>query len=124
MMQVAPQPCTSEIAAKFMFGCSGYIVAPVFLWVYVVLLIAQFILSLGNRPQGSTNIYRVIIFLWAGIMALSLAMLAYSMYQIINSAIIYVGINGSASIWGYIATVRCAKSNGVDPLCRMPRSVP
>jgi hypothetical protein len=105
MMQVAPQPCEPEIAAKFMFGCDGYIVAPVFLWVYVVLIIAQFILSLGNRPQGSKNIYRVIICLWAGIMGLSLAMLAYSMYQVIVAAIDYVGIHGSSSIWGYIATV-------------------
>ncbi|ORX68956.1 hypothetical protein DL89DRAFT_168763 [Linderina pennispora] len=50
------------------FQGAGYIVMELFRELYILALIMQFVLSLGNRPQGTKAIYRFTVFLFTVIM--------------------------------------------------------
>lgn len=52
---------------------------------YLAALIAVFICSLGNRPQGSKGVYLLIILLFAFIMGIMLFFGAFSIYKIVSS---------------------------------------
>ncbi|KAJ1742023.1 hypothetical protein LPJ78_003153 [Coemansia sp. RSA 989] len=50
------------------FHGAGYIVMEVFRELYILALVMQFVLSLGNRPQGTKAIYRLSVLLFTLIM--------------------------------------------------------
>jgi chitin synthase len=50
-------------------GTAGKVLFIVFEWLYIAVLITCFILSLGNRPQGSNRWYMSMVIFWAIIMA-------------------------------------------------------
>lgn len=47
----------------------GKVLSIVFEWLYLAILITCFVLSLGNRPQGSSKFYMSMVVFWAIIMA-------------------------------------------------------
>ena len=46
----------------------GKVLSIVFEWLYLAILISCFVLSLGNRPQGSNKFYMSMVIFWAIIM--------------------------------------------------------
>ncbi|KAJ2656195.1 hypothetical protein IWW48_005155 [Coemansia sp. RSA 1200] len=52
------------------FHGAGYIVMEVFRELYILALILQFVLSLGNRPQGTKAVYRLSVALFTVIMVI------------------------------------------------------
>ncbi|EUC31242.1 glycosyltransferase family 2 protein [Bipolaris zeicola 26-R-13] len=50
-------------------GTAGKVLFIVFEWLYIAVLITCFILSLGNRPQGSNKWYMSMVYFWCIIMA-------------------------------------------------------
>ncbi|RMZ67668.1 chitin synthase A [Pyrenophora seminiperda CCB06] len=50
-------------------GTVGKVLFIVFEWLYIAVLITCFILSLGNRPQGSNKWYMSMVYFWCIIMA-------------------------------------------------------
>jgi chitin synthase len=50
-------------------GVAGKVLFIVFEWLYIAVLITCFILSLGNRPQGSNKWYMSMVYFWCIIMA-------------------------------------------------------
>ncbi|KAJ2616119.1 hypothetical protein H4S08_000932 [Coemansia sp. RSA 1365] len=50
------------------FHGAGYIVMEIFRELYILALVMQFVLSLGNRPQGTKAIYRLSVLLFTVIM--------------------------------------------------------
>ncbi|KAJ2334373.1 hypothetical protein GGH91_005713 [Coemansia sp. RSA 2671] len=66
------------------FHGAGYYVMEVFRELYILALIMQFVLSLGNRPQGTKFIYRLSVALFTIIMVL----ISYvAMYGVIYTAV-------------------------------------
>jgi chitin synthase len=58
---------TSSLATEI--GTVGKVLFVVFEWLYIGVLITCFILSLGNRPQGSNKFYMTMVYFWVIIMA-------------------------------------------------------
>lgn len=58
---------TASLATEI--GTAGKILFIVFEWFYIGVLITCFILSLGNRPQGSNRWYMSMVWFWCVIMA-------------------------------------------------------
>jgi chitin synthase len=50
-------------------GTAGRVLFIIFEWLYIGVLIACFILALGNRPQGSNKFYMSMVYFWVIIMA-------------------------------------------------------
>lgn len=50
-------------------GTAGKVLFIVFEWLYIAVLVTCFILSLGNRPQGSNKWYMSMVYFWCIIMA-------------------------------------------------------
>ncbi|KAI9500757.1 glycosyltransferase family 2 protein [Coemansia spiralis] len=66
------------------FHGGGYIVMEVFRELYILALILQFVLSLGNRPQGTKAIYRLSVALFTVIMII----ITYvAMYSVVYTAV-------------------------------------
>ncbi|KAJ2719632.1 hypothetical protein GGI07_005098 [Coemansia sp. Benny D115] len=66
------------------FHSAGYYVMEVFRELYILALIMQFVLSLGNRPQGTKAIYRLSVALFTIIMVL----ITYvAMYGVVYTAL-------------------------------------
>jgi len=47
----------------------GKVLSIIFEWLYLAILMTCFVLSLGNRPQGSAKFYMSMVVFWAIIMA-------------------------------------------------------
>lgn len=47
----------------------GKVLSIIFEWLYLAILMTCFVLSLGNRPQGSSKFYMSMVVFWAIIMA-------------------------------------------------------
>lgn len=60
---------TTSLGGKELLGNVGNILAIVFEWTYLGILITCFVLALGNRPQGSNKFYMTMVYTWAIIMA-------------------------------------------------------
>jgi len=60
---------TTSLADPSLLGTPGRILAVVFEWLYLVTLVSCFVLSLGNRPQGSNKLYMTMVYFWVFIMA-------------------------------------------------------
>ncbi|KAJ2311518.1 hypothetical protein H4R23_002662, partial [Coemansia sp. Cherry 401B] len=66
------------------FHGAGYIVMEVFRELYILALVMQFVLSLGNRPQGTKPIYRLSVLLFTVIMII----ITYvAMYGVVYTAV-------------------------------------
>ena len=59
---------TFSLSAKDLLSTTGSILAIVFEWFYIGVLITCFILALGNRPQGSNKFYMSMVWFWVVIM--------------------------------------------------------
>lgn len=59
---------TTSLGDDSLLGRTGEILGVVFTWLYGVILITCFVLSLGNRPSGSGGLYAAMVWFWAGIM--------------------------------------------------------
>ncbi|KAI5811631.1 chitin synthase-domain-containing protein [Peziza echinospora] len=59
---------TVSLGEKEMNFAPGKILSIVFEWLYLAILITCFVLSLGNRPQGSNKFYMSMVIFWAIIM--------------------------------------------------------
>ncbi|KAM0432329.1 hypothetical protein ACHAPT_004870 [Fusarium lateritium] len=59
---------TTSLGDETLLGRTGEILGVVFTWLYGVILITCFVLSLGNRPAGSGGLYAAMVWFWAGIM--------------------------------------------------------
>ncbi|KAL5610594.1 hypothetical protein FOBRF1_006711 [Fusarium oxysporum] len=59
---------TTSLGDDSLLGRTGEILGVVFTWLYSAILIACFVLSLGNRPAGSGGLYAAMVWFWAGIM--------------------------------------------------------
>ncbi|RTE73654.1 Chitin synthase 3 [Fusarium euwallaceae] len=59
---------TTSLGDDNLLGRTGEILGVVFTWLYGVILITCFVLSLGNRPAGSGGLYAAMVWFWAGIM--------------------------------------------------------
>ena len=59
---------TSSLGEESMHFALGKILSIVFEWLYLAILISCFVLSLGNRPQGSNRLYMSMVIFWAIIM--------------------------------------------------------
>ncbi|KAF2007635.1 glycosyltransferase family 2 protein [Amniculicola lignicola CBS 123094] len=57
---------TKSLASEI--GTAGNVLFIVFQWLYIGVLITCFILSLGNRPQGSNKFYMTMVYFWGVIM--------------------------------------------------------
>ncbi|KAF8420791.1 chitin synthase-domain-containing protein [Tirmania nivea] len=60
---------TASLGEDNMHFAPGKILSIIFEWLYLAILITCFVLSLGNRPQGSAKFYMSMIVFWAIIMA-------------------------------------------------------
>ncbi|KAJ2778560.1 hypothetical protein H4R18_004524 [Coemansia javaensis] len=66
------------------FHGAGYIVMEVFRELYILALVMQFVLSLGNRPQGTKFIYRFSVLIFSIIMVI----ITYvAMYSVVYTAV-------------------------------------
>ncbi|KAF2503095.1 hypothetical protein BU16DRAFT_521716 [Lophium mytilinum] len=52
-----------------LLGTAGKVLFVVFEWTYLATLVTCFVLSLGNRPQGSNKFYMSMVYFWCIIMA-------------------------------------------------------
>ncbi|KOS23063.1 Chitin synthase 3 [Escovopsis weberi] len=59
---------TTSLGSDDLLGTTGTILGVVFTWLYGVILITCFVLSLGNRPAGSGRLYSAMVWFWAFIM--------------------------------------------------------
>lgn len=59
---------TTSLGSDTLLGKTGEILGVVFEWLYGVILITCFVLSLGNRPAGSGKLYSAMVWFWAIIM--------------------------------------------------------
>ncbi|KAF2842031.1 glycosyltransferase family 2 protein [Patellaria atrata CBS 101060] len=60
---------TESLGADNLLKTAGKILAVVFEFTYIAVLITCFVLALGNRPQGSNKFYMSMVYFWAIIMA-------------------------------------------------------
>lgn len=60
---------TASLGEPTMHFAPGKILSIVFEWLYIATLVTCFVLSLGNRPQGSRKFYMAMVIFWAIIMA-------------------------------------------------------
>ncbi|KAF2753374.1 hypothetical protein EJ05DRAFT_445134 [Pseudovirgaria hyperparasitica] len=60
---------TNSLGDDAFLGTAGRILAVIFEWTYIAVLITCFILALGNRPQGSNKLYMSMVYFWVIIMA-------------------------------------------------------
>ncbi|KAJ1728582.1 hypothetical protein LPJ61_003959, partial [Coemansia biformis] len=66
------------------FHGGGYIVMEVFRELYILALVMQFVLSLGNRPQGAKAIYRFSVLIFSIIMVI---IVYVAMYGVVYTAV-------------------------------------
>lgn len=59
---------TASLSAQELLGRAGAVLGVIFEWLYLATLVACFVLSLGNRPQGSNKFYMTMVYFWVGIM--------------------------------------------------------
>ncbi|KAK5112716.1 hypothetical protein LTR62_003814 [Meristemomyces frigidus] len=59
---------TVSLSDPDLLGTAGLILAVVFEWLYLAVLVTCFVLALGNRPQGSSRFYMTQVYFWAAIM--------------------------------------------------------
>lgn len=60
---------TTSLSGTDLLGNVGAILATVFVWLYIAILVTCFVLALGNRPQGSNKFYMSMVYFWVIIMA-------------------------------------------------------
>src|SRR6201996_6394076 len=60
---------TFSLGSKDLLSTTGNILAIIFEWFYLGVLITCFVLALGNRPQGSSKFYLSMVWFWVLIMA-------------------------------------------------------
>lgn len=82
MQASAPSPKSPTLKPPFFGGAD--IVFQTLTWVYLLLMATQIIISLGNRPQGSVVLYRLILAAWMLIMGVILALVGTTLYQVFN----------------------------------------
>ena len=59
---------TASLSAQELLGRAGAVLGVIFEWLCLATLVACFVLSLGNRPQGSNKFYMTMVYFWVGIM--------------------------------------------------------
>lgn len=59
---------TTSLGTDDLLGRPGEILGVVFTWLYGVMLITCFVLSMGNRPAGSGKLYVTMVWFWAALM--------------------------------------------------------
>lgn len=59
---------TTYLGDKSLLGTAGTVLGVVFEWVYMATLVTCFVLSLGNRPGGSSRFYMAMVCFWVFIM--------------------------------------------------------
>lgn len=110
MQASMPTPGNPPINKAPFFGGAG-IVFQVFTWIYLLLMATQIIISLGNRPQGSLNLYRVIMFSWMLIQAIILALVGATLYQVFT-----MPQQPGQSFWNMLITVGLTGHKGTNLL--------
>lgn len=59
---------TTYLGSADLLGEAGVVLGVVFEWLYAATLVTCFVLSLGNRPQGSNRFYMTMVCFWVFIM--------------------------------------------------------
>ncbi|KAL1962299.1 hypothetical protein VTN77DRAFT_9790 [Rasamsonia byssochlamydoides] len=59
---------TTYLGSNDLLGTAGVVLGVVFEWLYLATLVTCFVLSLGNRPQGSNRFYMTMVYFWVFIM--------------------------------------------------------
>jgi chitin synthase len=59
---------TASLGTQDLLGQAGAVLGVIFEWLYLATLVTCFVLSLGNRPQGSNKLYMTMVYFWVGIM--------------------------------------------------------
>lgn len=59
---------TTYLGSNDLLGTAGVVLGVVFEWIYLATLVTCFVLSLGNRPQGSNKFYMTMVTFWVGVM--------------------------------------------------------
>jgi len=59
---------TTSLGSDDLLGLAGKILGVIFEWLYLATLLTCFVLSLGNRPQGSNTFYMTMVYFWVAIM--------------------------------------------------------
>ncbi|KAI9655239.1 MAG: Chitin synthase, class 1 [Alyxoria varia] len=62
------QILTKSLAENELLGKTGNVLSIIFTWLYIVTLVACFVLALGNRPQGSNKFYLTMVYFWVILM--------------------------------------------------------
>jgi len=75
---------TTSLGTDDLLGRPGEILGVVFTWLYGVMLITCFVLSMGNRPAGSGKLYVTMVWFWA---ALMIYLMFAAIYIVVNSII-------------------------------------
>ncbi|KAI7205370.1 Chitin synthase, partial [Hortaea werneckii] len=60
---------TVSLSGDNLLGTAGFILAVIFEWAYIAILVTCFVLALGNRPQGSNKFYMTQVYFWAILMS-------------------------------------------------------
>ncbi|RMY66892.1 hypothetical protein D0862_15146 [Hortaea werneckii] len=60
---------TVSLSGDDLLGTAGFILAVIFEWAYIAILVTCFVLALGNRPQGSNKFYMTQVYFWAILMS-------------------------------------------------------
>ncbi|RMY33626.1 hypothetical protein D0864_16768, partial [Hortaea werneckii] len=60
---------TVSLSGDNLLGTAGFILAVIFEWLYIAILVTCFVLALGNRPQGSNKFYMTQVYFWAILMS-------------------------------------------------------
>jgi chitin synthase len=59
---------TSSLGTPGPLGQAGTVLSVIFEWIYLATLLSCFVLSLGNRPQGSRKFYLFMVIFWSVLM--------------------------------------------------------
>ncbi|KAF2871592.1 chitin synthase-domain-containing protein [Massariosphaeria phaeospora] len=76
---------TASLAGQI--GTPGKVLFVVFEWLYISVLIASFVMSLGNRPQGNNRLYMTMVYFWVIIMAYLMSASIYITYRSVKSQV-------------------------------------
>ncbi|KAJ3346606.1 Chitin synthase, class 2 [Entophlyctis luteolus] len=97
--------CTPKQLAAGTTGCTfsvNQLLSTIFMDFYVVSLVVVFVVSLGNRPQGSKITYTVCMVLFALIMCCLLYLGGFSIYAVVVYSLAQLNASGKTGAWNIV----------------------
>ncbi|KAI9849926.1 MAG: Chitin synthase, class 1 [Sclerophora amabilis] len=86
---------TTSLGGKNLLGTAGSVLGIVFEFTYLFTLLTCFVLSMGNRPQGSNKFYMTMVYFWVCIMGYLIFASVYITVKSIQAKIDADGFNVS-----------------------------